>query len=257
MAGLLASDARIAPIPKMHPRRGLLDTSPDQSTEAALVDDTGNIDWDFIGVLEGSRINGYIPKDKKGKILGKSGVTIGTGVDLGSKNAAYFSELDKSIRDKLSPYFGLKGTAAANKLKADPLGLTKEEVIKINKITKKSEIANVKERWKSAEKAENLPENFDDLPKWMATPVVSALFQYGANSSPSLWRAVTSGDVPAIEKELRSFTNTGDYQTRRDAEADYLTGTLKKTPRSRGDLRRIIQKNTIDPMLDKQGMDAF
>tara|TARA_R110000803_G_scaffold159001_1_gene223210 strand:+ start:12681 stop:13454 length:774 start_codon:yes stop_codon:yes gene_type:complete len=257
MAGLLASDARIAPIPKPNPRRGLLDTSSDQSTEAALVDDTGNIDWNFIGVLEGSRINGYIPKDKKGKILGKSGVTIGTGVDLGSKNAAYFSKLDKSIRDKIAPYYGLKGTEADNKLKAQPLGLTKDEVTKINKITKESELNVIKKRWKSSTKTATVPKDFDDLPKWMATPVVSALFQYGANSSPSLWRAVTSGDVPAIEKELRSFTNTGDYQTRRDAEADYLTGTLKKTPRSRGDLRRIIQKNTIDPMLDKQGMDAF
>ena len=246
--------------------RGLLGLSPAQvapvaaqaAPEVAPVVATGNVDWEFIGALEGNRINGYIPKNKKtGKILGKSGVTIGTGVDLGSKNAAYFSELDKSVRDKLSPYFGLKGTKAANKLTAQPLSLTKEEVTKINKITKESELTAIKKRWKSSKKAANLPSNFDDLPKWMATPVVSALFQYGANSSPNLWRSITSGNVPAIEKELRNFTESNDYQIRRDAEADYLTGTLKKTPASRSDLRRIIQKNTIDPMLDKQGMDAF
>jgi len=249
-----------ASVPQLQtPPGGLLVPPPAQvapvAAQAAPEVTTGNVDWEFIGALEGNRINGYIPKNTKtGKILGKSGVTIGTGVDLGSKNAAYFSELDKSIRDKLSPYFGLKGTAAANKLKAEPLGLTKEEVIKINKITKKSEIANVKERWKSAEKAENLPENFDDLPKWMATTVASVLFQYGnpAKKTPDFWRAVTSGDVPAIERELRDFDDK--YPTRRNAEADYLTGTLNT---SRSDLRTIIQRNAINPMLDTQGMDAF
>ena len=248
-------------MPTMQEARGLLGMSPDQAApvaaQAAPEVATGNVDWEFIGALEGNRINGYIPKNKQGKILGKSGVTIGTGVDLGSKNTAYFSKLDKSIRDKLSPYFGLKGTAAANKLKTEPLSLTKEQVVKINKITKDSELDKIKKRWKSSSKASNLPSNFDDLPKWMATPVVSALFQYGANSSPKLWTAITSGDVPTIEKELRNFTKSNDYQTRRDAEADYLTGTLKKTPTSRSDLRKIIQKNTINPMLDTQGMDAF
>ena len=230
---------------------GLLSVPPAQ---AAPVADTGNVDWEFIGALEGNRINGYIPKNKQGKILDKSGVTIGTGVDLGSKNAAYFSKLNKSIRDKLSPYFGLKGTKAANKLKAQPLSLTKEEIIKINKITKESEFNQIKKRWKSATKSANLPENFDDLPKWLATPVASVLFQYGnpAKKTPNFWRAVTSGDVPAMERELRSF---GDkYPTRRNAEADYLTGTLNT---SRGDLRTIIQRNAINPMLDTQGMDAF
>ena len=249
-----------ASVPQLQtPPGGLLVPPPAQAApvaaQAAPVADTGNVDWEFIGALEGSRINGYIPKNKKGKILGKSGVTIGTGVDLGSKNAAYFSKLDKSIRDKLSPYFGLKGTAAANKLKTKPLGLTKEEVIKINKITKDSELDKIKKRWKSSSKASNLPSNFDDLPKWMATPVVSALFQYGANSSPKLWTAITSGDVPAIEKVLRNFTKSNAaYQTRRDAEADYLTGTLNT---SRSDLRTIIQRNAINPMLDTQDMDAF
>jgi len=238
-------------IPTMQEVRGLLGMSPAQ---AAPVADTGNVDWEFIGALEGNRINGYIPKNKKGKILDKSGVTIGTGVDLGSKNADYFSKLDKSIRDKLSPYFGLKGNAAANKLKAEPLGLTKEEVIKINKIAKESELNQIKKRWKSATKSANLPENFDDLPKWLATPVASVLFQYGnpAKKTPNFWRAVTSGDVPAMERELRSF---GDkYPTRRKAEADYLTGTLNT---SRSDLRTIIQRNSINPMLDTQGTDAF
>lgn len=254
MPGLL-TDMLFDNITQVGQKMGLLGPSPAQTAPEVA---TGNVDWEFIGALEGNRINGYIPKNKKtGKILGKSGVTIGTGVDLGSKNAAYFSKLDKPIRDKLSPYFGLKGTAANNKLKAEPLNLTKEEVIKINKITKDSELDKIKKRWKSSSKAANLPKNFDDLPRWMATPVVSALFQYGANSSPKLWKATTSGDVPAIEKELRNFTKNNAYQTRRDAEADYLTGTFKKTPTSRSDLRKIIQRNAINPMLDTQGMGAF
>jgi hypothetical protein len=64
-------------------------------------DMSDNIDYNFIAKLEGANL--------KLKVMSRddnSGVTIGTGVDLKSKNEDYFSELPKSIRDKLKPYFG-------------------------------------------------------------------------------------------------------------------------------------------------------
>ena len=79
-----------------------------------------NIDYNFIAELEKFKTKGYVPSDN-------SGVTIGTGVDLKSKNEDYFSELPKSIRDKLKPYFGLSGKAAKDKLAKIPLILGQAE----------------------------------------------------------------------------------------------------------------------------------
>jgi hypothetical protein len=41
---------------------GLLGSSPAQ---AAPVADTGNVDWEFIGALEGNRINGYPERQER------------------------------------------------------------------------------------------------------------------------------------------------------------------------------------------------
>ena len=59
------------------------------------------VDWNFIGEREGWSKKGYVPKDRKGKVLDKSGVTVGSGVDLGAKNKEYFKGLDKKLLDKI------------------------------------------------------------------------------------------------------------------------------------------------------------
>ena len=49
------------------------------------------INWKFIGKLEGEGVEtGYVPTDNNGKIIGTSGVTIATGVDLGTKDRNFF-----------------------------------------------------------------------------------------------------------------------------------------------------------------------
>lgn len=252
---------------------GLLGVSPDQVAPGVGVEDMyndlaaqhtagevasdSNIDWKLIGAFEGNRINGYVPKDNNGKVFGRSGVTIGTGVDLGSKNAAYFSSLDKAIRDKLSPYYGLRGNAAVTKLESTPLALTQDEVSKVNKLVKKAEIDNIRERWKNSTKSADLPASFDDLPKWMATPIASALFQHGTQtSSKDFWTLAIANDVPGMEKELRKFTTRKgtdgkmEYFNRRNAEADYLVGELKGTPTSEPGWRKIIQENSVNPIIN-------
>ena len=42
-------------------------------------------------------------------------VTVANGVDLGSKDDAYFEGLDESITRKLRPHFGKKNKTAHNK----------------------------------------------------------------------------------------------------------------------------------------------
>jgi len=199
-----------------------------------------NIDWEYLTAAEGFDKKGYIPK-KDGKIIGSSGVTIGTGVDLGSKNAAYFSSLPQSLQDKLKPYLGLKGKAADTALKKTPLTTTDTEARQINAVAKLAETNLIKTQWQSATNT-----SFDDLPQWMATPIASVLYQHGAGNPahptkgvPKFWTAATAQDIPAMEAELRKFGD--DHPTRRKADADYLVGSLKDTTLK--DLKDVIKKN--------------
>ncbi len=77
------------------------------------------IDWDWIAKLEGEGFRkGYVPIDKRtGKIVGTSGVTIATGVDLGTKDRKFFEDIGVSegIILKLEPFFPIKGRRSIKK----------------------------------------------------------------------------------------------------------------------------------------------
>ena len=65
-----------------------------------------NINWSFVDQQEGSGVTiGYVPKTDNDK----SGVTIGSGFDLGSKTEETLSRLNLSpdIINELKPYLGL------------------------------------------------------------------------------------------------------------------------------------------------------
>jgi hypothetical protein len=203
-------------------------------------DMSDNIDYNFIAELEKFKTKGYVPSDN-------SGVTIGTGVDLKSKNEDYFSELPKSIRDKLKPYFGLSGKAAKDKLAKIPLELDKNEAGQVNKIAKKNEANLLKRQWKKATGTD-----FDNLPSSLATPIASVAFQYGAGNPtdpkegyPNFWAAATSGDVEGMEAELRAFSDK--YPTRREAEADYMAGEQlsERVRRIRPELLPFLEKTQV------------
>jgi hypothetical protein len=68
----------------------------------------------FLNCHEGFTLCGYVPiNPNSGQVLGRSGVTIGAGVDLGSKSRASFPTVSSAIVGKLEPYFGLKRNLAA------------------------------------------------------------------------------------------------------------------------------------------------
>lgn len=181
------------------------------------------VDYDFISDLEGAlKTEGYIPKTKSGKILGKSGVTISTGVDLGSKTAEYFKGLDKELVNKLSPYFGLKTKKAEAKLKEVGLNISKDEARTVYEFVKEKELGFLKEHWNKAKAAGKTDIDFDSLSEPMQTVLASVGFQYGnlPAKTPKFWGFALNNDVDGVISELRNF---GDkYPTRRNKEADYL-----------------------------------
>jgi GH24 family phage-related lysozyme (muramidase) len=179
-----------------------------------------NVDFDFIKGREGFKTNMYVPKDKNGVVLGKSGATIASGFDLGQKNEADLKGLPTYIIDKLKPYLGIKGSAADTYVKNNKLKISKNEANIINTFAKEQEIGRLKKDWQNSVSSID----FDDLTKEQATVVASVAFQYGdlPKRTPKFWKYVTTGDWTKAEQELRAF---GDkYKTRRTAEANYLVG---------------------------------
>ena len=176
-----------------------------------------NIDWDFITGKEGYELVGYVPAQD----VSKSGVTIASGFDLGERSVEELKSggLPKDLINKLKPFLGLKGQAAADV--AGQLQVTEEEADKLNKFAKEQSVRLLKSRWKKATGTD-----FEDLPTAKATVIASVAYQYGnlSTRTPNFWEQVTAkngqGDWNAAVKNLRNFGD--DYGNRRNAEADYF-----------------------------------
>jgi len=212
----------------------------DTATDASAADD---VDWDFINREEGGQwLTGYVPEDKHGRAVGKSGVTIATGYDLGSKDAAEIRKLgilppeaERALIEKLTPYFGLTGQPALDFLRAEErkrgkpaLEITPAEARSIDLGTRKTAYREIRDRYNAAAK-EGL--RFEALENEARTVLVSVAFQYGnlKTRTPTFWGHMTRGDWPAAIRELETFHDA--HTPRRGREADLLRKMLLRTGR--------------------------
>lgn len=202
------------------PRPDDLKTTKPQEMQEEL---PSNIDFGFIGAQEGYRTSMYVPKDNDGSVFGRSGPTIGTGVDIGQRSVEDLEGLPEEIINKLAPYTNMSGESAARFVENNPLVLTEEEVATINSWAKQQETNRLISQW---EQDSEIP--WSSLTTQQATVVASVMYQYGSNrnpetglmATPRFWRAATSGNWDAVERELRNFGD--DYGSRRLREANYL-----------------------------------
>lgn len=174
------------------------------------------VDFNFIKDQEGFKTKGYVPKDSEGNILGKSGVTIASGFDLGQKSLSDLEGLSDSLIEKLTPYLGKKGEAA-DKIAAN-LELSEDEANAINEFAKQTELQKISNKWKEATGTD-----FSDLDPNKQTVIASVAFQYGSNldeATPNFWQQVTSGDWEAAKKNLLNFGDS--YSSRRKREASLI-----------------------------------
>ena len=172
-------------------------------------------DFSFIQNLEGTKNQGYVPT-QDGKVLGTSGVTIGSGYDLGQRRNADLIGLPSDLIKKLQPYLGVKGEDAL-KLNYKDLNLSNDEVAIIDKFAKNDSLKNLNNLFRN-----ETGESFYSIPKEAQTVVASVAFQYGdlSKKTPKFWKAVTNGKWNDAIAELENF---GDkYNTRRNKEADLL-----------------------------------
>lgn len=169
------------------------------------------IDVEFLKGLEGFETKGYVPHARGSK----SGVTVGSGVDLGHTDV-HRLDIPDDLKRRLDIYRGKIGKEAVKFLRQHPLELTEYEALLLSQQVLLRAVVFVKNQW-----------NADSDVQWMAIPdalqtvVFSVLYQYGSRLRvPKFWKAATSLDIKATIAELRDFGDS--YPTRRNKEADYL-----------------------------------
>ena len=189
------------------------------------------VDQDFISRQEGGQLlNAYTLDPDR---FAESGVTVGTGVDLGQLTQDQLDNMDvpQELKDKLQDYVGLRGQDAVDYLRDNPLTVSKEEADQLDRISLETTETQVGTHFDNASQS-----SFSELPSEARTVIVDLSYQYGTNlatRTPRFWAAVTEGRWDDAVSELRNF---GDrHGDRRNAEADLLqqaidSGRLRGQP---------------------------
>ena len=181
------------------------------------------IDWEFIREKEGFETALYVPENKDGTPKGQSGVTVGSGIDLGQWTEARFKKMGVPAKTltKLSAYFGKKKEKAQEYLAANPLELDNDEAEELTSIVKGEVLKGVKSWYNKNNTSGN---DWSDLTDEQQTVTTSVLFQYkpGHPDLVNFNRQLKENDWPGILDNLRDFRD--DYGPRRISEAQYLVG---------------------------------
>jgi len=199
------------------------------------------IDYGLIGELEGNVLEANVP-DPEGS---KSGVTVGTGIDLGARTREDFAGFDdQELLDRFDEYYGLQGMEAFKYEDANPLTITQEESDALNAFIKGKTTETLRSNF-----AETFGMDLADLPPEMQTVIGSVGYQYGPSfmiddpdtekfdpKTPKFVEKlmdlvedpVNIDMYKSIYDELMDF---GDrYSTRRKKEAAYLKPMIDRNP---------------------------
>lgn len=198
---------------------------------------------DFLTRVEGPRQTvGYIPcfvktggtANYKGgpnpgnyMAMGVSGVTIGTGCDMGQtdiKTLREYGVADEELLDKLKPYIGLKKDAAIRKLNASPLTISREQAEALDHAVHGGYL----DRWVVPAYERDSRVKFDSLPNQAQAVVMSVCFQKGCGGVkrdwPKTWKYLTQCDWTSAAYELKN--RFVQYKTRRMTEGKLLEELL-------------------------------
>ena len=195
-----------------------------------------DVDWSFISDREGGQVlTGYVP-DASGS---QSGVTIGTGIDLGQRSESDITGLAISadLKTKLKPYCGKKAKDATDHLKKNPLTVTADEAGSLDKAIKQPLLDKLIAAYDAAVDKANAADkctrvHFNDLPQGVQTALASANFQYGSlpGSTPNYWKQVTEQRWKDASDNLKKFGDS--YPTRRKLEAGLVDAAIAAAPAS-------------------------
>ena len=204
-----------------------------KSTELPLIDEL------FVRCHEGFLTCGYVPIDSNtGEVLGHSGVTVGAGVDLGTKSSSSLSAIGvpTSIISQLEPYFGLMKDNAACAAIELPLQMTQANAETLTELVRTDIVMQVQQRYDQERKSDTV--EFISLPRGIRTAIFDVWFVFGTPAAyPIFWTHVTNNDWESAIKELRDFYRPSaspkrGERIRRSDEADIIEAALANCSRS-------------------------
>jgi len=190
---------------------------------------TESIDWRFIDDQEGGmKLEPYVPEGSD-----KSGVTIGSGVDLGQRDEADIRRLDMDeatktrILAKIRPVLGLKGAAARASLDSVKGKLSSDEIEVLDAAVKRDIVRQARVHLKKN------GIDLDALPREAQTAILSVAYNEGPNfKAPKLFGHVRRHDWRAAAAELRNWRTDPrkvlpGLVNRRKREADMMIRVLR------------------------------
>lgn len=196
------------------------------------------IDSEFLGRSEGAlETVGYVPKNRDGTVIGQSGVTISTGVDLGQQNEEgtrtilnnYIAEHGNTgnvdvvaLFKQLSPYFTLKKELAVKKLSEVPLTISNAQA---RLLADAFEFDFRVKASKMFDKKNKIQMKFLQLPAQAQTVILDFCYQYYINDSNGVVRQIFWGYLYEGKwKELSNWllSNPDPYRSRREREGKLL-----------------------------------
>lgn len=159
--------------------------------------------------------------------MGASGVTIGTGCDLGQTDLNTlrgYGLTDEGLLGKLARYTGKKKDAALRTLYAYPLTITIEQATALDHAVHGGYL----KRYVIPAYDKDSPVKFDDLPDQAQAVVMSVCFQKGCGGVrrdwPKTWRYLVTQDWRSAARELA--TGFKNYKSRRAIEGRLLEELL-------------------------------
>ena len=192
-----------------------------------------DIDWQFISTQEGGQqLDGYVPM-RNGVVIGNSGVTIATGVDLGqmTQNSLNNLPISDSLKDELSPYVGLRRQAAVNALQENPLNISEQDANQLDSAVSAPIFQQLAQNYDQA----TAPSAFENLSPELQTAIADVAYQYGPNlaratATSNFWNDIIAGNWEQTVTELQNLARTRGYEARRDAEAALVQQALNNNP---------------------------
>ena len=157
--------------------------------------------------------------------MGISGVTIGTGVDLGQTDAATLQSIGvpEALTTLFRPYLGKQDVAAVYALYAAPLSIGKSEADLLDTAMLNHHVNKIAARYDRDAGAGA----FEQIPWQAQAVIVSIQYQRGVNSPskyPNTWKAFISRDWADAAARLKNGRLWTGYQSRRAAEGKILEG---------------------------------
>jgi len=182
------------------------------------------IDYQFIKDHEGELLlDGYVPQDKNGKVLGKSGVTIASGFDIGQKSPQEIKNIfknDPTLISTFLPYVGVQKNDAVKLLETKPLSITLQQAQKTDDLIMNYQTTRLENIYGNRTKSD-----FSSLPANVQTAVADAAFQYGPSSKnlTTVYTQTAQGNYSGAATSLQNLGKAEPaYASRRNDEANLL-----------------------------------